>query len=244
MDLITWTILVYGALAIFVGAIVQGTTGLGFGMIAAPILLFINPIFVPGPLLLLALLLSSMVAIREWQAVDWRGLSFALAGRIAGSVLAGFTIAVIPLLVYELIFGLMVLAAVMLSAAGWSVQPSNGNLVTAGFASGYMGTLTSIGAPPIALAYQRGKGPVVRATLSVFLVIGAAVSITVLIAVDKFPANQMLLTLAFLPALLAGFWVSNWVVPRLHGRLVRYSVLALSAVSAFILISKSLSTMI
>lgn len=244
MESIDWIVLLYGTLAIFIAAVVQGSTGLGFGMIAAPILMLIHPAFVPGPLLLLAMLLSFMATVREWHDIDWKGLSFALSGRIAGSILAGVTIVAIPLSTYGLVFGLLVLGAVGLSATGWHVLPSRKNLLTAGLASGYMGTLTSIGAPPIALVYQHGESSVVRSTLSVFLVCGAAISISALIAFGRFPVGQMLVSLAFLPAVLAGFQVSNWVVPRLNRQRMRYAVLALCALSSLVLVVKSIVAMI
>ena len=237
---ISWTVFFGGTLAVYAGALVQGSTGLGFGMIAAPILMMINPLFVPGPLLVLAMLVSSLIAIREWHEIDWRGLSVATVGRIIGTVFAGLTIAVLPLSIYGLIFGLTVLIAVLLSAKGWKVVPSNKNLTIAGFASGYMGTLTSIGAPPMGLAYQHKSGPVIRSTLSMFFVIGAAISVAMLIAVGNFSMHQFTISLAFLPALLLGFWTSGWLVPRVKGRVVRYAVLSLSALTSLILVIKSI----
>lgn len=244
VEFVSWPLFLGGTLAIFAGALVQGATGLGFGMIAAPILMIINPIFVPGPLLVLAMLVSCLIALREWRAIDWGGLSVATGGRIVGTLLAGFTIAVIPLSVYGLIFGFMVLIAVLLSAQGWKVMPSSRNLAVAGVASGYMGTLTSIGAPPMALAYQNKAGPVIRSTLAMFFVIGAAISVATLIFVGNFSPDQFFISLAFLPALLIGFWVSGWMVPRVKGRFVRYSVLSLSALTSLILVIKSIVMMI
>ncbi|MCF7981199.1 MAG: sulfite exporter TauE/SafE family protein [Pseudomonadales bacterium] len=242
-SLINWTIFLFGTLAVFTGALVQGSTGLGFGMISAPILMIINPVFVPGPLLVLAMIVSCLIAFREWKSIAWRGLSFALVGRIIGTILAGLTIAAIPLPAYGLIFGFMVLFAVVLSVIGWKVLPSIKNLVTAGFVSGYMGTLTSIGAPPIALAYQHETGPVVRSTLAMFFVIGAAISVITLAAVGNFAVGQLVISIIFLPALLIGFWVSSRLVPKIRGRLVRNSVLSLSALTSLALIIKSVAMM-
>lgn len=225
--------------AIFTGTLVQGATGIGLGMIAAPILLFIDPRFVPGPLLVLALAVSILIAYRERHAIDFSGLTYALVGRVPGTIVAGLTIAAIPLQLFGLVFGVMVLLAVALSAGRWVVLPSKRNLVVAGFASGYMGTLTSIGAPPIAIAYQRAEAPRIRSTLAVFFVIGAAFSILTLAWFGKFTLEQLVISLAFLPALLAGFWASRWVVMWTTGPWTRYAVLIISGLSAAILIFKS-----
>lgn len=241
VDFAHWPVLLLGALAVFAGSLVQASTGLGLGMVAAPILLLIDPRLVPGPLLVLALVISLLVTIREWRGIDRKGLSFALAGRIPGSVLAGLTISAVPLSTYNLLFGVLVLGAVLLSATGWRVLPTPRNLLTAGFTSGYMGTLTSIGAPPLALAYQHSVASSMRATLAAYFAIGSAFSITVLAMFGQFAAEQALASVMFIPPLIAGFWASGHVVPRMNNKLARYAVLSLSGMSALMLIIKSLA---
>lgn len=243
LDFANWPVMLLGALAVFAGSLIQASTGLGLGMIAAPILLLIDPRLVPGPLLVLAFVVSLLIAVREWRSIDRKGLSFALVGRIPGSVLAGLTISLVPLSTYSLLFGLLVLGAVLLSASGWRVLPTPRNLLTAGLASGYMGTLTSIGAPPLALAYQHGTASAMRATMAAYFVIGSAVSIAVLAMFGRFATEQALASAIFLPPLVAGFWVSGHVVPRMNNRRARYAVLWLSGLSAAMLVIKSLPTM-
>lgn len=240
IDFANWPILLLGALAVFTGSLTQASTGLGLGMVAAPILLLIDPRLVPGPLLVLAFVVSLLIALREWRSIDRKGLSFALVGRVPGSVLAGLTISLVPLATYNLLFGLLVLGAVLLSATGWRVLPTPRNLLTAGFTSGYMGTLTSIGAPPLALAYQHGTASSMRATMAAYFVIGSAVSIAVLAMFGRFAVEQVLASAIFLPPLVAGFWASGHIVARMNNRLARQAVLWLSGLSAAMLIIKSL----
>ena len=244
LEVVSWPVLLFGTLAVFAGAITQGSTGLGFGMVAAPILMIINPIFIPGAPLVLAMLVSILIAIREWKSIDWKGLSVSLSGRIAGTIIAGLTMLVISASSFGLLFGLMVLGAVLLSITGWKAVPSNRNLVAGGFVSGYMGTITAIGAPPIALVYQHQPGAVVRATLAMFFAVGAAVSIVVLLAIGSFSKEQFIISMALIPAMLAGFWVSSWVTPWVKGKWVRYAVLLLSATAALILVIKSIVILI
>jgi uncharacterized protein len=240
LDFTNWLPLLVGALAVFAGSVIQASTGLGLGMVAAPILLLIDASLVPGPLLVLSLLISLLVAMREWRAIDRRGLSFALAGRIPGTVLAGLTMSLIPLTAYNLLFGTLVLLAVLLSTSGWRVLPTPRNLLTAGFTSGYMGTLTSIGAPPLALAYQHEAAAAIRATMAAYFVIGSAFSILVLALFDEFAPEQALASVTFTPPLIAGFWASRHVVPRMNNLVARRAVLWLSGLSAAMLIGKSL----
>jgi len=87
---------------------------------------------------------------------------------------------------FAVFFSVLVLAAVGISIAGWAVQPSKKNLLLAGVASGYMGTITSIGAPPMALIYQHAPGPRVRATISAFFVVGVVFSLGALATFGHF----------------------------------------------------------
>lgn len=235
-----WPVFLFATFTIFLAALVQGMTGLGFGMIAAPILMILNPNFVPGPLLALAMTISLLIALRERHSISWGGMSIALGGRIVGTVFAIITLATIPLHLYGLIFGGLVLLAVTLSVSGWRPQPTLMNLVSAGLCSGYMGTLTSIGAPPLAIIYQNEPGQIIRSTLATFFAIGAALSLIMLSYVHQFSFKHAFISLVFLPTLLAGFWASGHLVPKIQGRIVRYSVLSLSALSAIALIVKSL----
>lgn len=240
LDLLNWPMLLLGALAVFAGSVIQASTGLGLGMVAAPILLLIDASLVPGPLLVLSLVISLLIAIREWRAIDGKGLSFALAGRIPGTVLAGLTLSLIPLAAYNFLFGTLVLLAVLLSTSGWRVLPTPRNLLTAGFTSGYMGTLTSIGAPPLALAYQHGAAAAIRATMAAYFVVGSAFSLVVLALFGQFALEQALASVTFAPPLMAGFWASRHVIPRMNNVIARRAVLWLSGVSAAMLIVKSL----
>ena len=238
-----WLPLLLACVTIFVASVVQTSSGMGFGMVAAPILILIDPVLVPGPVLLLSLLVSFLAAVREWQSIDFRGLWIALAGRIPGTIFAGLTIALVPVSGFTLIFGVLVLLAVLLSIAARPRDPTTGVLLTAGVVSGYMGTLTSIGAPPMILAYQHGLPATIRSTMSLFFVIGAGFSIITLAVFGRFGSSQIIVSAIFLPVSLAGFWLSNYLLTRLDRHRFRLIILGLSTTASLILIFKSLKTM-
>ncbi len=242
MDLIQFLALIPFLLAlvtVLVASVVQTSSGIGFGMGAAPVLILIDAKLVPGPVLLLSLLVSILTAIRERHAIDFRGLGIALGGRIPGTVLAGLTISLVPMSLFGLIFGILVLLAVGLSMVARKISPTPKVLLPAGFVSGYMGTITSIGAPPMAMAYQHGSPATIRSTMAVYFVIGAGFSIATLAWFDRFGKEEIVASIVFLPPLLAGFWLSNYVVRRLDSRRIRHFLLTLCAIASAILIVKS-----
>lgn len=234
-----WSLLLIGSLAVMAGSIVQGASGLGLGMVAAPVLVLVDERFVPGPLLTLSFFVSMMMVIREYRAIDMRGLSMAIAGRIPGNILGGLFIAVIPQAVYGIVFGILVLVAVALTLSGLKFLPTARNLIGAGFASGIMGTLTSVGAPPIALAYQHGRAATVRVTLGAFFMISSVLSILTLHYFGRFDYDEMVFGLLFALPMVFGFWISNFLVRQMRERHVRYIILGLSAASSVILILRS-----
>src|ERR1700757_169683 len=81
-------------LAVAVAACVQGTIGIGFALIVAPVVAFLRPELLPVALLLLMLPLNLFTVLREHHAFDWRGGGWITLGRVFGT-LAGAGILVL-----------------------------------------------------------------------------------------------------------------------------------------------------
>jgi uncharacterized protein len=227
-------------LIVAVSAALQASVGIGFAVLAAPLLAILAPELVPGPLLLLAVLLSMMTMARELRSVDVPQLSVAMIGRIAGTVVAGAVIALLPLAVFSSIFALMILAAIGMSLTRWHLLPTRLNLIVAGLLSGLMGTMTSVGSPPIALVYQNQPGPKVRATMGAFLMLGASFSLVTLAVVGRFTAAHAMTTLWLIAPVLLGFMASKFFVRHVDKRKggIKPIVLGVSALAALVLLVK------
>jgi uncharacterized membrane protein YfcA len=221
------------------GSFLQGSTGFGFAMFAAPLLAVIDPALVPGPILVLTLLLSIGVLTRDWNAIDWPGLFWILAGRLPATLLAGWFIGLISRDLLSVIFALFVLAGVVVSLWGEKITPTPGSLVVAGALSGFFGTLTSIGAPPLALVYQSEKGPRVRGTLSANIVIGVVISIIALSWGGRFSGWEVARTFALLPAGVAGIAVSHLANAKLDRDGLRPVLLGVTAMAAVIVLGRA-----
>lgn len=141
------------------GATLQGTVGFGMGIVASPFLVLLDERFVPAPILLSTLVLTTFLTLRERHAVDIRGLRWALVGRVVGTVVAGMVLTVLPADRMTVVFGGFVLVGVLMSASGLRFHPHPHVLAGAGMLSGIMGTIASIGGPPMALVYQDADGP-------------------------------------------------------------------------------------
>jgi uncharacterized membrane protein YfcA len=224
------------AIAVFavvvLGSSVQASLGFGLGLVAAPLLLLIDSRLVPGPLMASGIVLTLRVAYRERDAIDFAGLRFALGGRILGTFLAALVWTTLTSRTFDLLFGGLVMLAIALSASGLRVSPSPGTATGAGALSGFMGTLSSIGGPPMALLYQGESAARLRSTLSGYFVIGALISLTALAAVGRYGKEEILLSVFLIPAILVGDLASGRMRSYVDGAGVKPFILALSFLSA------------
>jgi hypothetical protein len=174
------------------------------------------------------LVLTLLVVRREWAFVDFGDLRFLAGGRAAGTVVAAGVLASLSQVLFDLLFATLVLIAVGLSLLRGGFPRSGRNLTLAGFASGLMGTLSSIGGPPVALIYQGVDPPRFRATLGVLLVLGATLSIAATWVVGRFGDTEVILSAVIVPAAFVGFWLSRFGIHWANGPRVRVAVLVLS----------------
>jgi uncharacterized protein len=233
-------ILVAACLAVVLGGLVQSGVGLGLGLIASPVVTLLDPALMPGSLLVAGSVLPLLILAREARHADWPGVSWALAGRVAGTAAGIWVIVVIPLRALGLLVGGAVLAVVAVTSLGAQLPRNRWTLLTAGVVSGATGTATSIGGPPVALLYQREHGPQVRATMSAFLSVGNSLAVAALAATGHLPGRDLLAGLAFLVCAAAGLLAAAPFRRYLDSGRIRAAVLLAAAGSAAVLIAHSL----
>jgi uncharacterized membrane protein YfcA len=238
---VTSTELAIALVLTIVGSAIQGNVGIGLAVISAPILLLVNPVFVPAPIVLAAMMLVILMAVREWRAVIVEDIGLAVVGRTIGMLPAAYAISAFPKSAYELLFAALVMLGAVLSALGWHVRPTRRNVLGASIASGFMSTVSSVGGPPMALLYQNEAGPRIRATISAIFTIGGLVSLAGLWWAGKFHLVEFVLGLVLMPSVVIGFAISGYttaIVDRAH---IKPLVLAISALSALVVMVRALT---
>lgn len=227
-------------LVVALASYVQASVGFAYALLTAPLLQLIAPDMVPGPVLFSSLALSGLTAWREREWLDRRGVSFALMGRVPGVLLAGFVVGLFAARTYNIVFGSLIIVATLVSFWGRGLQPTPVALVGAGFASGFISTLTSVGGPPMALVYQNASGPTVRSTLNAYFAVGATMSIGVLAAAGRFGLKESLWGIAMLPPLAVGIYASRFTRGRLDGPRLRPILLSIAALSSLAVVIRAL----
>ena len=236
--------LVFIALALIVvgGALLQSLIGLGFALFAAPFLVLYDPGFVPVPMLLVGTFLPVLILWRDRTGVDFTGVKSAIVGRIIGSILAVWLITSITQNTFLLLFGGVVVVAVMLSMLRFNIQPTPSSVGIAGFFSGLMGTLAALGGPPMAIVYQNEKGNVIRGTLSAFFILGTVLSLFFLGVAGRVTTNDFKLFAYLVPGILVGFYLSNFAVGFVDRGYLRRILLTVSLLAGILVMIKALFT--
>lgn len=136
--------------AIFLGAVVQGSSGLGFNLTAAPI---VNAIM-PGPssvglINLFALLQNSWLLTKERGRIHWDAFRI-LGPSLAFGVLIGFAmVKLIPDALMPILIALSALAS-LITLAAWRSGSGPVAGAIAGVWSGAINTYAGVGGPPVA----------------------------------------------------------------------------------------------
>ncbi len=218
---------------IILAGIVQSSAGLGFGLVAAPALMFLNPALVPGGVIFLGILVSFLSSVRDSRQVNWRLVAAGLAGRAPAALLAASLVAAASPRLFQLLFALSILLAVLLSVLTPRFAPTAPRIAAAGVVSGLMGTLTGVGAPPFGIALQNAPSVEMRATLNAVLLLGAILSLLALTAFGEFGQVDIIRGVSLVPAAFLGFWIAGLVIrDKRTAMLLRPAVLTLCVLSS------------
>lgn len=222
------------------GIALQSLIGIGYGLIAAPLLFLIDERYVPGPILVLGFCLSLLMVIRERQQLSWRRISPAIICRVPGAFIGALILTLVSQHWLQLLFGGTLLLAVLLSWKTFSIQTTPLSLAIGGFFSGVLGTATSVGGPPIALVYAGQDKITARSELAAFFLIGTPVSVAALIYSGSMLREDFLLSLKILPGVFIGFLLARYLDHHLTAAKVKAALLGVSLAAAVVVTGKGL----
>ncbi|WP_319782327.1 sulfite exporter TauE/SafE family protein [Oceanisphaera sp. IT1-181] len=223
-------------LIVTVSIIVQAWVGIGFGLLAAPLLYLIDPAYVPGPVLMLGWLLSVVVVFKQRHSLNFRRVLPAIVARLPGSWCGALLLVSIASWQLSLFFGSALLLAVWLSLRRYSLPLNGVNLTVAGFLSGVLGTATSVGGPPIALLYQHEARLTARNEIAAFFLVGTPLSLLMLWWQGGASVLGFSLIVKMLPGVIIGFWLSRHLERVVSVESARPAILLVSAISAIVVL--------
>lgn len=222
---------------VVIATIMQNAVGMGFGMLAAPALMLIDPALVPSTLLIMGVPLGAWVTWRDRAFVVASELKAASVGRLGGSLIAAHLMAsLLSPASFKVLFAVVILLIVMLSILRLTPALNHRNLFVAGVVSGITGTVAGLGGPPMGLIYQHGQSEKVRGTLNAILVFGGFVSLGVLLFYGLVTLKSLCYAVALTPGVLVGMKVAGLVERFIDHRFrtIILGVCALYAVSTLV----------
>ena len=235
----TLAVFVLLGVTVFVAAFAQGSAGMGFAIIAAPVVSLVDPALIPVLLLVLMIPLNSYVGWRERADLDWRGITWISVGRFAGTFLGLWILLVVSMQQLSLLIGISTIVAAVVALLAPAFDPNRTGLTVVGLITGVTETSTGVGGPPLALAYQHKSGPMLRSTVAVCFLVGEVISLVVLGISGQIQGATLLVSAALLPFVGLGSFVSRFTHHRLDGPLLRYLVLVFAIVSGIIVIAQA-----
>ncbi len=234
---------VLAILVVAAGTTVQGAVGFGAALIAAPLLVLIEPTLVPGPISFGTIAFGLLMLTRERGAAHWEAIRWPAIGLLPGSIVGALIVRSLAdkdqLTVFSAV---IVLLAVTLSVVGLHPRRRPPQLLVGGVASGFMATSAGIGGPPVALFFQHASGSEVRGALARFFILSSVAAVVLLTAFGQFGWAELGEGLLLVPGAAIGFVVSGRLVGRLPEHRVRTAVLILSAVTAVVAIARAVLT--
>lgn len=227
------------AVALLAGAVVQNLVGLGLGLVAAPVITLAAPNLMPDVMLWLAMSLPLVTLWRDHDDIDWRGLGWSLPTRVVGTAAGVVAVATLSVAALGVVVGVIVLTAVTLTWRALRFPLNRGTWLGAGLLSGFAGTATSIGGPPMAILYQHSEPNRIRSTLAVYFTLGAALSLTGLALGGVLEVQHLWVAVLMLPVLVLGTLVGTRLRGGVAPERVRPAVLVVCASSAAVLLVRS-----
>lgn len=209
-------------IAVAVGAAMQRISGMGVGLIAAPVLsLLLGPV---DGILLVNLLAVINAATNTWGMradVDWKKFAPIALALVIGVVPGTWVVANAPTNVLLVLVGALLLLALSVVTLGKRYVPRVEGAVPAalsGVIGGFMNTLAGVAGPAITVYAEAARWPqrVYAATLQPIFLVAGTLSFTVKVAAGAADVRgiEPALWVATLAALAVGIGAGKRLAPR------------------------------
>ncbi len=241
-----YEILILG-IAIFGASALQSATGIGFGVIAGPLLLIVlNDSSAIQVSVLLNLLIALLLAPSLWQKSDRQLLKSLLVGLAVGSPLGLLIYLYMSIAVLKSFAGVVVLLTLVFVLRGDSRSidlrgkvAGKFEQVSVGVIAGIMGS--SLAMPgPIPAAWMSARGfdkDTIRATILVMFVGAYAVALLLQVSLAGISADTMRFTAMLVPSTIAGIWLGRFLSSRISEATFRWLLTIILAFTAVTLLA-------
>lgn len=222
------------------GATVQGSVGIGFGLVAAPGLVAIDPAFAPGPVLLIGQVVGLRHLLAEWRDIDRDALRLGLLGVPIGVGLGIALLQAVDQRTMALLVGGATVIGTLILLTGVRIARTSRTDISAGALAAFGATAAGLPGPPLVAMYSEMKPACMRATCSGVVGAIAVVAFVSLTVSGNFGNEEAGLLALLLPGVLAGLGAARFVRPHIDRPEFRQLVLVLALLGGAALVVRTL----
>ena len=211
--------------AVLLGAATTRLTGMGFALVASPLLVLLlgtnNGVSL---LLVLGFIQAPILVYQLRRDVEVKTALLLLAAAIVGIVPGAWLVNTLPAPVLAIVVGVLILVGITATVASEKARVFKGTpgLLSAGFLSGFMNSIAAIGGPAVAL-YALSTGWAHASFVATIQLYFFGLSASTLVARGLpalEPAAWVVAIVALAAGQLLGTFLMRWVSPALGRRLV------------------------
>lgn len=222
----------FAVLAVLVAGTLRGFSGFGAGMILVPSL---GLLYTPMVAVITVVLLETIPAIQllpdAIRKCHWRSVVPMLLMAIIAVPVGSFILIKTDPNAMRVGISVLVILCVVILATGWRYKGEYTPKASAltGMASGLISGATSLGGLPIILYYLSGEhsAQVARASIVVFLIFTAIVSLVAYIAHGIITAEIVVRTGSLMPFFMVAIWIGSHLFGKVSETLFRSITLVL-----------------
>lgn len=228
--------------AVLVGASTQRITGMGFALVASPMLvLLIGPAAGVSLLQVLGVITSLIVLAGVWRDVEWRTLPWLIVPAAIGIVPGAWLARQLPGPILEIVVGLLVIVALLATVASERARvfTGRGGAAAAGWLSGFMNAIAAVGGPAMVL-YKLSvnwEHKIFVATVQVYFIFLSSLTL-VARGLPQLPPAGWIVALA---AMAAGVMIGDRLAGRVSDETARRLVLLVAFGGAVATVIKGLA---
>ena len=231
--------LVAANIVIFIAAVLQAATGVGFAMVAVPLLALISLAWVPAPMLICNIGLSIVIMSRSRGALERAEAPPLVLGLTLGTFAGAAILSLVEGRGLGLLIGGIIVIAVAASLFMPPLKITRGRLLTGSFVGGATGIIAAMHGPPLIILYQRERPEKVRATMAGVFLFGCFLALGSVWLTGLLDWEQIWRGLVLLPGVALGYFVGRALGGRMSPSAVRYAMLAVSGTAGIMLLLRS-----
>lgn len=236
-------------LAVFAAAALQSATGIGFGIIAGPILLVVlNDSSAIQVSILLNLVIAGLLTPTLWHNVDRQLLWKLVTGLLVASPFGVLLFLAMDITLLKVLAALAVVFTLILTIRNHSRQVTTGPVKSSVAEQGLMGVIAglmggSLGIPgPVPAAWMSAKGygkDAIRATILAMFVFSYTFALILQMALANIRAETYVTAVVLAPSTLVGILAGRWLSKKLSEQMFK-GILLIVLLSTVVLLLATL----